>query len=234
MRQELDFIIVGMTSLNGLTANRNALESRLSAQDRARAGRFRQLEDRARFVLGRALLAALLKHELYQRFEVLELALTDKGRPYLPQEPTVQFSITHAGGCVAVALALGAQVGIDIESLDRRIDFDPLAARIFNCADLQRFQALPAARRTRAFFHAWTGKEAVLKARGVGLFGGVQEISVPPDEASSTICETRHGQPIDWCSRPLPVPDGYVGAVVWDDPAKPVQFRTYSVADLSA
>ena len=116
---------------------------------------------------------------------------------------------------------MGAQVGIDIEWLDRRVDLGPLAERIFNAADLAHFRALPEAAKPRAFFRAWTGKEAVLKAKGLGLFGGVQEISVPLDDQPATL---RDGE-TSWQVEPVVMPDGYLGSVAHNEARKPLRVR---------
>jgi 4'-phosphopantetheinyl transferase len=230
MRKDLESIIVRTTSVIGAEAQLADFEARLSAPDRERAGRFRLREDRARFVLGRTVLAKILRAELGGEPAMLELALTDKGRPYLPGEPRLHFSITHAGDWVAVALAIGARVGIDIESPDRRLDPGPLAERIFHAADLARFRALPDAVQPRAFFRAWTGKEAVLKAKGLGLPGGLREISVPLED-KRTIVRDEAGA-IDWQLAPLDLPPNYLGAVAWDDPRKTLNVAGLAVDQL--
>jgi 4'-phosphopantetheinyl transferase len=225
-----DFIVVGLVPIAPAGPFLPQLELRLSAPDRERAARFRQPADRARFVLGRTLLAALLREELDYRPAVLELALTEQGRPYLAAFPAVSFSISHAGEWVAVALAAGARVGVDLESLDRRLHLDPLAERIFHPADLARFRALREADKPRAFFRAWTGKEAVLKAKGLGLFGGVQEIAVPLDDAPAIVPDPDGGAP--WHLEPLAVPDGHVGALARDRAQVAITLRTYAAPDL--
>lgn len=198
-----------------------ALERRLSTADRDRAARFRQPADLARFMAGRALLAQMLREELAFDPPTLEFALTKNGRPYLPGQPAFHFSITHAGDWVGVALGENAQVGIDIESVDRRVDLEPLAERIFNAEDLARFRALHSANRIPAFFRAWTGKEAVLKAKGIGLFGGVREIAVPLDDKPGSF---REGE-TTWRIEPLEMPAGYIGTVAWDKAQKPLGVR---------
>ena len=228
-RHQPDPIILGLTRVAETLSGLEELEIGLSEQDRDRALRFRFREDRARLVLGRRLLAVLLREELGLSAQML--TLTDKGRPYLPDRPEVAFSISHAGDLVAVALTIGAQVGVDIESLNRRVQLDPLAERIFNAADLARFRAVPEAGKTRAFFRAWTGKEAVLKALGLGLFGGVAEISVSLDGAAETI---RAGGGLAWHIQPLNVPEGYVGAVACDDPRRSIRARDFTLAELLA
>jgi 4'-phosphopantetheinyl transferase len=222
-------VVVGLAPIVGAGPLLPRLEAGLSSSDRDRADRFRQPADRARFVVARALLALLLREELDYRPAVLELALTDKGRPHLADFPAVHFSISHAGDWVAVALAAGARVGVDVESLDRRLDLDPLAERIFDPADLARFRALPDSDRTRAFFRAWTGKEAVLKAKGLGLFGGVQEICVPLEDSPATVPDPDPASPA-WHLTPLKVPGGHVGAAACDHADWQVDFRVYSLS----
>src|SRR5476649_708088 len=102
------------------------LEPCLDGRDRERAARFRFSEDRARFVLSRGLLRKCLGHYLQQTPETIELALTDRGRPVLPQDETVQFSISHTHDLVAVALTSGARVGIDLEWVQPHWDLPEL------------------------------------------------------------------------------------------------------------
>jgi 4'-phosphopantetheinyl transferase len=226
--QELDSVIVGLTQLPGSPIAYPHLEAALSGPDRDRAGRFRVPEDRARFVIGRRLLAALLHEHLHHPPGPLELALTERGRPHLPDAPATAFSISHAGSLVAVALATGGRVGIDVESLRGRIDLAALAKRIHNPADLARFAALPDADKPGAFFRAWTGKEAILKAKGTGLSGDMKAISVPLNSAITHVHETG----ASWQLQPLPVPAGYVGAIAWDDPGKAIRLRHYETSEL--
>jgi 4'-phosphopantetheinyl transferase len=223
-------IILAQSRVAEMLSGLESWEKGLSEPDRARAARFRFREDRARLVLGRRMLAVLLREELGLTQHPMELASTEKGRPYLPDRPEVAFSISHAGDVVAVALTVGAQVGVDVESLDRKVELGPIAERIFSAADLGRFRAVPDAEKTRAFFRAWTGKEAVLKARGVGLFGGVEEISVSLEGAAETI---RTGGEA-WHLQPLAVPEGYVGAIACDDPRRPIRARNFTFAELAA
>jgi phosphopantetheinyl transferase len=151
----------------------------------------------------------------------------DLARFILADDTALAFSISHAGTLVAVALALDARVGLDVESLDRRLQLDPLAERIFNPTDLARFRTLPPASRHAAFFRAWTGKEAILKAQGIGLFGGVQEISVPMEEKSNSTTVPGPDKST-WHLVPLTLPAGYLGAVACDDSLQNVLMHDYA------
>ncbi len=71
------------------------LESCLDYRDCERAARFRFPDDRARFVLGRGLLRKCLGHFLQKAAPSIELAYTNLDRPVLPDDETIQFSISH-------------------------------------------------------------------------------------------------------------------------------------------
>ncbi len=209
---ENQFVSVGLLRLSVEAEMLSALDRRLSKDDQTRAARFRRVEDRARFLLGRALLAQMLAARWGTAPVALELALTKQGRPYLPERLGTNFSISHSGNWVGVALTEGAEVGLDIESLDRRVDLPALSERIFNPADLARFQALPAPDQVRAFFRAWTGKEALSKAKGVGLFGGVQDLSVPLYDVPAEVRDPHDKRQI-WYVCPVSVEAGYMASL---------------------
>jgi 4'-phosphopantetheinyl transferase len=198
------------------------LEPCLDGRDRERAARFRFSEDRARFVLGRGLLRKCLGRYLQQTPETIELATTDRGRPVLPHDETVQFSISHTHDLVAVALTTDAQIGIDLEFIKLPSDLPGLAKRIFSEEDFQAFQALPDRETLAAFFRVWTRKEAYLKARGEGIAEGLRQISVSlgPEETSVIRDARNKSTARNWRLLALPVPADYVGSLACDDAGK--------------
>jgi 4'-phosphopantetheinyl transferase len=203
-----------------------ATEAYLNPQDKERAGRFRFPEDRARFVLGRGLLGSCLSRYLDYPAAPLDLAWTSHGRPFLPHDPEVQFSISHTHELVAVAVSIGTLVGIDLEYM--RVDFNvmELAERIFSEEDMKAFRALPTDEALSAFFRAWTSKEAYLKAQGVGLSGGLKEISISfgPGPQGRIMDAFRENNAQKWRVEGLPLPAGYAGHLAWNDPEKQPDF----------
>jgi 4'-phosphopantetheinyl transferase len=201
------------------------LEPCLDNRDRERAARFRFPEDRARFVLGRGLLRKCLGHYLQQTPETIELATTDRGRPVLPHDETVQFSISHTHDLAAIALTAGARIGIDLEYVQPRLNLPELAKRIFSEEDLQTFQALPGHEASAAFFRAWTRKEAYLKARSEGIAEGLRQISVSfgPEETGSIEDARDESAARTWRLLTLPVPADYMGSLACDDAGKQLE-----------
>jgi 4'-phosphopantetheinyl transferase len=108
----------------------------------------------------------------------LEVRRDPFGKPHLVR-PTarLKFSVSHRAGLVLVATAWDKAIGADVELLSAAADgslFD-VAGDFFAPDETARLAALPAETRGRAFLEAWTAKEAVLKAVGVGIAGGLKE-----------------------------------------------------------
>ncbi|MFI6035343.1 4'-phosphopantetheinyl transferase family protein [Streptomyces sp. NPDC051315] len=81
----------------------------------------------------------------------------------------VDFSVTHSGAVVGVAVCRGAAVGLDVEEYTVGLDVDTAAPSALSDTERAALYARPAAGRQAAFLRTWTRKEAVLKALGVGL-----------------------------------------------------------------
>ena len=215
-REHLDRnVVVWMAQVSTSQDALPSLESCLDAQDRERAGRFHFPEDRARHVLGRALVRKILGHYLSQSPEKIDLACTDRGRPYFPGDETMRFSITHARDLVAVALTARARVGIDIEYMERKLHLKELAERILSAEDFREFEALPEEEKVAAFFRVWTRKEAYLKATGEGITDALKKISVSlRAEEIGTIADAREKDGArNWRMHSLSLPANYMGCV---------------------
>lgn len=162
----------------------------LSAAERERAAAFRRPEDAARFVTGRRVARRLLADRLGTAPVDVDLVVPRPGwKPRVPGT-TLDVSIAHAGAVVLVAIADGAEVGVDVERAEVATTLDPelwrgatsaaerdalgtLAwpAGTTDAAAVDPGTARPAPDPTAvdAFLRVWVRKEAVLKALRVGL-----------------------------------------------------------------
>ena len=76
----------------------------------------------------------------------------------------------------------------------------------------QQLGAIPEIDRAEAFFRLWTRKEAFVKARGDGLFSGLDRFETSLNDARILSIA---GQPApDWWMSSLPAVPGYAGALV--------------------
>jgi 4'-phosphopantetheinyl transferase len=121
------------------------------------------------------------------------------GKPRLAGRSELDFSLSHSGGLVLIAVARGRRVGADVERVRARTDVLAIARGSLTARERRTIEApdTDEARRA-AFFSCWTRKEAYLKGLGTGLAGG---LDIDPEEA------------LGWQVRSLPVPPGYAAAV---------------------
>lgn len=156
------------------------LEAVLSDDERARQARFVREEDRVRFSLYRGALRHLLARRLRTKPEAIRFRTAPGGKPELdpsahPESP--QFNISHSGDWFCAAFAR-APVGVDVELTDRRTDALAVARHAFHAAETNCLEAQPEDLRRTLFFRWWTAKEALLKAWGTGLVGGLGRIDL--------------------------------------------------------
>ena len=174
-----------------------AFAEMLSGEERDRASRFHFEKDARRFTVARATVRAILAG--YTRVPASEISFlySEHGKPSLRDPVTkslfskVQFSVSHSGDLAMVALALGRQVGADIELVRENVEIEKLAARFFSTRECQDLLALPETQRLAGFFRYWTCKEAFLKAQGVGLSRGLGSFDVSLELKNAHLAATR-------------------------------------------
>lgn len=151
-------------------------EELLSADELARAARFRFERDRWRYVRGRATLRRLLGDWVGEDPGALRFSYNGQGKPALPGGP--EFNLAHCEGEAVLALSTLGRVGIDIERSRDGFASEAIAEHFFAPGEVRRLRALPAQERQDAFFRCWTRKEAFLKAIGGGLSVPLRDFEV--------------------------------------------------------
>lgn len=123
---------------------------------------------------GFLLLDSLLQKNGIDRLETAIL-LDSHGRPYI-DDPTLDFSVSHSGGCALCVLAMGdeAAVGCDVQHARNYTDekLSTLAKTFMNVPELSDFETSPD--RTAEFFKAWTRREAYVKRVGSDIFDNLK------------------------------------------------------------
>jgi phosphopantetheinyl transferase len=87
-----------------------------------------------------------------------------------PGAAPVTVSLSHTEGLVAVALAPGGRVGIDVERVRRRRDETATANRCFHPDEASAIRDAPPERRPALLLDMWVRKESFAKASGRDLF----------------------------------------------------------------
>lgn len=192
----------------------------LDSEELARQSRFRLQADRDRHLLGRSLARLVLAEHTgcapeKVAFELRCLSCEDKSRtgadggrgedsgggdaaPHGKPVPTGaargwEISVSHSGEWVALALAREAPVGVDVERLSDSRDLAGLAGYTLADTEHEVWRALPEEGKVGAFFGYWARKEALLKATGLGLSGGLRRVSVSPPHARARLLSWEGG-----------------------------------------
>jgi 4'-phosphopantetheinyl transferase len=148
-----------------------AAASVLSDEERAQFGRFHFARDARDYAAAHALLRHTLSHGGSQMPATWRFEKTPAGKPRLIGERANgrSFSLSHTRGLVACAVTSGAEVGVDVECVDREVDAGGIAARFFAPAEAVQLLTLDGEARQDRFFDLWVLKEALVKALGRGM-----------------------------------------------------------------
>ncbi len=158
-----------------------ALQPLLSDDERDRADRFHFALDRTRFIVAHAALRALLARYLDTEEYRDAFHTGPNGKPALAPGASLRFNLSHSKNLALVALTVEREVGVDLESIDERVEIEALARRFFSPEECRGLLGLPEERRRDGFFHIWSQKEAYLKGRGDGVVLGLDHFAVAPD-----------------------------------------------------
>ena len=194
------------------------LAANLCPTEQARAARLKIAKARAQFIITRAALRQLLANYLGIAPQALAFTAGPCGKPALSpdwRQKRIEFNVSHAADYALLALSLGNRLGVDIESVERQVDYRALANRFFSAAEQAAFNKLPAGAACAAFYRVWSRKEACLKATGQGLAGGLAGFSVPLGE-TPVQTRVRGATGSDWFIYNVIAPPGYQTALVAD------------------
>lgn len=205
----------------------------LGPDDHARASRIRDPDARARFAIARAALREILGRYTGALPDRIAFAYSETGKPTLAgglRGPG--FSISHTADLVLVAIWENGVVGIDAERVRAVARQERIERRLFPERISRRLCALPDEERRLAFFHAWTQREAYVKAIGGTLFRTDDPLPLlwPPDFSPQRIRvpdarDTNTASPWTVCTmRPA---TGFIASVVAQGAVGQVEIRDY-------
>jgi 4'-phosphopantetheinyl transferase len=190
-------------------------EFALSADERERIGKFRFEAHRERALLTRGILRFLLGAYLGIAPKQIAFVYGPHGKPAVDTPEPLHFNTSHSGDYAAFAFTRLGDVGVDIElirnDLTRR---EEIAAKYFAPGEREQLRNVIESQRTHAFFDLWTRKEAFIKARGDGLFSGLDQFEVSLHEPRLLSVNGELSRAGGWQIIALPGIAGYCGAAV--------------------
>jgi 4'-phosphopantetheinyl transferase len=176
------------------TAGTNAVPADLALlgpDERERFERIRVPGERVRFCSAHAGMRRVLAGYLavdpgairFERAPCPRCGSPEHGPPRILRPQTeLTFSLSHSGDRWMLAVAPGGPVGIDVER-DAGRDLTAALRQMLTAVEQLALDALGEGRERRLFLlRAWTRKEAVCKALGIGLAADVHTLDVRPRE----------------------------------------------------
>jgi 4'-phosphopantetheinyl transferase len=187
----------------------------LSEREKSRASQILHEEDRRCFVITRAVLRKLIS--IYTGLPNKEIKFQKgiNGKLSVPNSE-LKFNVTHSKSDIVIALTLANEIGVDIESRDRLVDHNKLIDTFFSENEKTVFDKLEEIMKPQSFINCWTRKEAILKAKGVGLSFPVKllEVSFIGSEPARVISTGwSQMEKKEWFLESVELPRNYVGAV---------------------
>lgn len=122
-------------------------------------------------------------------------------------------SISHSGRKVLCAVGRVRALGVDVEQIRPRSDWDGLAARVLHPEERTRLAGADG--RWEGFYRAWTLKEALAKALGAGLTLPFPQILVSEGGVLQAGTEVLGTGAAAWHFARLDPGAGYAGAIAW-------------------
>ncbi|WP_299657836.1 4'-phosphopantetheinyl transferase superfamily protein [uncultured Tateyamaria sp.] len=207
----------------------------LSPEEQARYRRFRRDEDAHRFAARRTALRHILS--AYLQCDLAEVAyetMDAAGKPVLaqPHQGEVVFNASSSADIALIAVAQEGTIGVDVEYARPFEDMGQIARQYFTVDEVARLEARPPSQRCDAFYRLWTSKEALLKAEGAGLPGGLDRFEVSSDPSRPPELLDDAAGPARFHLYAADPGNGYFGAVATDRPDLSVLHFAFDPGDL--
>lgn len=206
----------------------------LSAQEHDRYQRFRRADDAHRFAARRIALRSILSAYLdCSPTEVTYETYGSAGKPMLtqPDAQRLVFNASSSADVALIAVAPSGTLGVDVEYAWPFDDMDQIAMQYFTASECARLNTLEQPRYCAAFYRLWTAKEALLKAIGTGLPGGLDrfDVSSDPSQPPALLHDTEG--PTHLHLYPADPGQGYFGAIALDLPGVTISRFVFDPAD---
>ena len=136
-----------------------------SKDEQERAMRFRFPVHRLRYVATHYILRRIISLYTGTTPKSLEFDHTEYKKPYLktPKDTQLHFNLSHSEDMALYAFTLENPLGIDIEKVKDKYNFD-VSDRFFSTAEQDQLAKYSDNEQRDAFFCLWARKEAIIKA----------------------------------------------------------------------
>ena len=141
----------------------------LSEDEKCKMNQYKTTLLKNKYLVGRGTLRNILTLYLHIEAKNIIFNYGKNGKPELSMDSSIFFNMSHSGEHALVGIS-EAPIGIDIEYMDRKANFDSLAPLIMTNKEKEKFYLLRENEKISAFYRLWTRKEAFVKCLGQGLY----------------------------------------------------------------
>lgn len=161
----------------------------LTRDEQQRAARFVFDDVRRRFVVCRYRVRQLLAKLVRVQACDIRFAYSQWGKPELAASMKehldaaghigpMRFNVSNSGELGALAVSR-LPVGIDLEVIQQRFSHRSIESQVISPQERPTWEQIKAVERDDAMMRLWVCKEALLKAMGLGIAEGLQQVSFP-------------------------------------------------------
>jgi 4'-phosphopantetheinyl transferase len=217
---ECDHVHIWRASLDYSKSKLNLLIGSLSKDETERADRFYFEKDRTQFIVRRGILKQIISKYLEIDPKNLLFEYNRFGKPFLNSNSPkhdFRFNMSHSKNMALYCISHQKDVGIDIEYIQKDIEFLQIIDRFFSHNEKKFIQKINIDKRKEAFFKIWTRKEAILKALGKGISFPLEKVDVSfnKDNFITRINDNDYGQCTEssWYVKDLLPTEDYVASI---------------------
>ena len=195
-----------------------------SIEERQQAERIWNINARALFINGRWLLRHCLAPRIGCTPGNIRFSFGRHGKPKLcavaHPHSILAFNVAHCCDHVVIAIASKGHIGIDIERRDRHLAWQSISRKFFADSEYQAMLQLPEHLQRTAFMRTWVRKEALLKALGSGIAGGLKSFQLHISASSLAQVEAINinGQQHRWSLTDVDLSDTHFVSLAADRP----------------
>ncbi|MBL7926547.1 MAG: 4'-phosphopantetheinyl transferase superfamily protein [Bacteroidia bacterium] len=213
------------------TALYNPLVKLLNQDELERLSRFKQQDDKTRFVFGRGALRLLVGRYLNQKPETITFTESITKKPCIEIcFGNLFFNLSHSGSKILIGFSSHHEIGVDIEQIRPAFKIDDFMERNYAANEIS--DIAKSAAPLSHFFKYWSRKEAWLKAVGIGVFGNLKAVDttgLSPYIQTETFIAGAFADKFDFYTFSV---DDYWASVVINNNHTMPHFYSINIADL--
>ena len=211
-------------SLDQPTEEVRRFQETLEPHEIERSNRFVFDKLRRHFIVARGFVRQAIGRYLNLNPATLRFSYGPYGKPALSGDQPLNFNLSHSNEMALLAVASGADLGVDVESIRADFATEDIARRFFSRVENISLNGLETEEKVAGFFRCWTRKEAYIKAIGKGLSQALDgfDVTLGPHEAPALL-RAEHDDVTRWQVMDLDVGAAYAAALIVEAPVTSVR-----------